>query len=80
MNRLTSKAAKKPTNISLPIDVYNDARELGINISQVCEQTLRQAIRTAKERQWNEQHAEFIAAYNKRVEEDGVALQEWRAF
>jgi antitoxin CcdA len=77
----TSKpAVKKATNISLAMDVYLDAKELGINISQLCEQKLREEIAARKEQKWNEQHAEFIAAYNKNIETEGVALQEWRAF
>lgn len=71
---------KKATNISLAMDVYLDAKSLGINISQICEQRLREEIQTRKERQWNEQHARFLTAYNNMVEEDGVALQEWRPF
>lgn len=71
---------KKATNISLAMDVYLDARQLGINISQLCEQKLREEIAAQRERQWNERHAAFIDAYNKNVEAEGVALQEWRAF
>jgi antitoxin CcdA len=82
--RLASHAAKIPskkaTNISLAMDVYLDAKNLGINISKVCEQRLREEIQMRKEQQWNAQHAEFIAAYNGVVEAEGVALQEWRAF
>jgi antitoxin CcdA len=66
--------SKKATNISLAMDVYLDAKNLGINISQACEQRLREEIQSRKERQWNEQHAGFIAAYNSLVEEeDGTA-------
>ena len=71
---------KKATNISLAMDVYLDAKNFGINISQLCEQALREEIQRRKEQQWNEQHASFIAAYNSLVETEGVALQEWRAF
>jgi len=71
---------KKATNISLAMDVYLDAKALGINISQICEQRLREEIQARKEQQWNEQHANFIAAYNSLLEAEGVALQEWRAF
>jgi len=73
-------SSKKATNISLSMDVYLGAKELGINISQVCEQRLREEIQAQKERLWNEQHAGFIAAYNNVVEAEGVALQERRAF
>jgi len=73
-------AGKKATNISLAMDVYLDAKHFGINISQLCEQKLREEIQKRKEQQWNEQHATFLAAYNTLVETEGVALQEWRAF
>jgi len=72
--------SKKATNISLAMDVYLDAKNFGINISQLCEQALREEIQKRKEQQWNEQHANFLAAYNSLVETEGVALQEWRAF
>lgn len=71
---------KKATNISLPVDVYLSAKELGINISQVCEQSLRAIIQARKDLEWSEQNAAFIKEYNKMVEAEGVALQEWRTF
>ncbi|TFW16867.1 type II toxin-antitoxin system CcdA family antitoxin [Duganella callida] len=73
-------SAKKATNITLSMDVYQAAKSLGINISQVCEQRLREEIQSRKEQQWNEEHADFLAAYNQRVEKEGVALEEWRSF
>jgi len=76
----TKTPSKKATNISLAMDVYLDAKDLGINISQVCEQRLREEIQLRKEQQWNAQHADFLAVYNNAVDTDGVALQEWRAF
>lgn len=76
----TKAPAKKATNVSLSMDVYLDAKQFGINISQLCEQHLRAEIARRKEQQWNTQHANFIAAYNGAMEADGVALQEWRAF
>ena len=71
---------KKATNITLPMDVYQAAKRLGINISQVCEQRLREEIQLRTRQQWNEEHAEFLVAYNRRVEEEGLALEEWRSF
>lgn len=50
--RVTSPVArippKKATNISLAMDVYLDAKSFGINISQVCEQRLREEIQARK--------------------------------
>jgi antitoxin CcdA len=77
---VTKLPSKKATNISLAMDVYIDAKALGINISQLCEQKLREEIQRLKERQWNARHADFIAAYNQLVDTEGVALREWSAF
>ena len=76
----TAPSRKKPTNISLPIDIFQDAKALNINISHFCEQKLREEISLRKDQQWNQQHAAFIKTYNATIESEGVALQEWRAF
>lgn len=79
--RQTAKPSeKKPTNISLPIDIFRDAKELHINISKFCEQKLRDEIRLRMDQQWNQKHAAFIKTYNATIESEGVALQEWRTF
>lgn len=75
-----AKIVRKPTNISLPVDLSTEAKELGINISQACEKSLREIVRAEKERRWNQQNAEFISTYNESIEANGLALQEWRAF
>ncbi|MFI4939233.1 MAG: type II toxin-antitoxin system CcdA family antitoxin [Burkholderiales bacterium] len=77
---LTTKVARKPTNISLPVDLCTDARNLGINISQICERSLREIVSDAKQKLWAAENAEFIAEYNKRVEAEGTLLQEWNTF
>nr|WP_315252891.1 type II toxin-antitoxin system CcdA family antitoxin [uncultured Duganella sp.] len=77
---MNSPKLKKATNISLSWDVYQEAKQFGLNISQLAEQKLREEIALHRERQWNEQHAKFLSLYNKNVEEEGVALQEWRTF
>lgn len=71
---------KRATNISLPLDVYNDAKSLGINLSQTCEHFLREAIQAEKARNWAEQHAGFIDAYNATIEAEGLPLAQWRSF
>jgi len=74
------KIARKPTNISLPVDLCIDAKELGVNISQVCEQALREVVGAAKQSVWAAENKAFIAEYNKRVEAEGTLLQDWNAF
>jgi len=71
---------KKATNITLALDVYNDAKALGMNLSQTCERLLRETIRAEQARRWAEQNAEFIQAYNQTTELDGLPLEQWRQF
>lgn len=71
---------KKATNITLSADVLNEAKSLGINISQACDQFLRELVRREQERRWQADNAEFIAAYNAAVERDGLPLESWRTF
>ncbi len=77
---LSKSAPKKATNITLSLDVYNEAKALGINISQTCERLLHDAIRIERERRWAKDNADFISAYNKTVETEGLALEQWRNF
>lgn len=72
--------ARKATNVTLSVDVLAAAKELGINISRVCDEFLRQLVKTERERQWLEQNAEFIAAYNEHVEQHGVFSDGLRSF
>ena len=71
---------KRATNLSLSIDVLEAAKDLEINLSQVCDDYLRELVRREQERKWREDHADFIAAYNATVDAEGLALDEWRSF
>ena len=76
----TSAISKKATNLSLSTDVLEAAKDLEINISQVCDNYLRELVWREQQRKWREDHADFIAAYNATVETEGLPLDEWRSF
>jgi antitoxin CcdA len=76
----SSKFPCKPTSVTLPVDLYADAKDLGIDISKLCERSLREVINSAKREKWVAENAEFIAEYNKRIEAEGTILQEWNSF
>jgi len=76
----TGPPGKRATNLSLSSDVLEAAKDLEINISQVCDNYLRDLVRREQERKWREDHADFIAAYNATVEAEGLPLDEWRSF
>lgn len=77
---ISKTSPKRATNITLSVDVYNEAKALGINLSQTCDRLLREAIAIEKTRCWPNEHAEFIAAYNKMIEQEGLPLDQWRTF
>lgn len=71
---------KRAINLSLSSDVLLAAKQLDINISKVCDQHLRLVVQREQERQWREQHADFIAAYNGTIAAEGLPLDEWKSF
>jgi len=75
-----TSAPKKATNLSINSDLLRQAKELNINLSQQVEGYLSELVRKAKEQQWREENAEAIAAYNERVERDGLPLAQYRTF
>ncbi len=77
---MSETVAKKATNITLSVDVLIEAKALGINISQTCDQYLRELVRSERERRWQQDNAEFISAYNQTIEQEGLPLDSWRSF
>lgn len=76
----TGLPGKRAINLSLSSDVLDAARQLDINISQVCDSHLREVVRRELERKWREDHADFIAAHNAIIESEGLPLDEWKSF
>jgi antitoxin CcdA len=75
-----TSAPKKATNLSINSDLLRQAKELHINLSQTVEDYLASLVREAKQRQWLAENAEAIAAYNERIERDGVFSDGLRRF
>jgi antitoxin CcdA len=71
---------RKPVNLSLDTGVVEAAREVGINLSQACEAALRAAAKAERERRWQEENKDAIAASNAWVEEHGLPLAKYRLF
>ncbi|WP_372859298.1 type II toxin-antitoxin system CcdA family antitoxin [Sphingobium lactosutens] len=71
---------RKPTNLSLDSALVEEARELGINLSRVCEEGLRREIAAERGKRWKEENAAGIAASNAYVEKYGLPLEKYRMF
>ena len=75
-----TSAPKKAANLSINSDLLRQAKELHINLSQAVEEHLAALVREAKQQQWLAENADFIAAYNKRIEAEGLPLDQYRTF
>jgi antitoxin CcdA len=78
--RNTASPRKRPTNVTLSTALLDQARELGVNVSQACEQGLEQQVRTARAAAWLEENREAIESWNRYVEEKGLPLARHRRF
>lgn len=56
------------------------AKQLGINMSEACDAHLRELVRRETDRKWRKDHADFVAAYNTTIEEQGLPLADWKSF
>lgn len=74
------RARKAPTNLSLRVDLVQRARALGLNLSELLELALEQAIREAEQARWLAENKEAIEYYNAFVEEHGMFGEEFRQF
>lgn len=71
---------RKAVNLSLDTGVVATARELGLNLSQICEAALKDATKQARWKRWQEEHREAIEKHNAWVEKNGLPLERYRLF
>jgi antitoxin CcdA len=65
-------ARKAPTNLSLRADLVRRAKKLGLNLSEILDNALEQAVRAAEGRAWLDENREAIDDYNALVAKRGV--------
>ena len=71
---------KVPTNLSLRIDLVQRAKALDLNLSEVVEGALEQAIIKAEQARWLAENQDAIDYYNAFVEKHGLFGEEFRQF
>lgn len=73
-------ARKKPTNVTVRADLLEIARQDGLNLSSMLENSLLEYCRKKREMQWLEENKEGIAAYNERIDRNGIFGAKFRRF
>ncbi len=71
---------RRPTNVTLPVELVAEAKALQINVSQACESGLARAVMGARRLRWLEDNKGAIEAHNAMIERDGPMLDEFRQF
>lgn len=79
MTRSATKT-RKATNISLDLDLLEQARALEINISRACERGLAEQIEEVRAERWRYENAEALASSNDYAQNKGLPLARLRQF
>lgn len=73
-------APKRPVSLSANSDLIGNAKKAGINLSQTFEEALAVKLSASLEEDWLKENKEAIAAYNDRIEKNGVFGARQRRF
>jgi antitoxin CcdA len=73
-------APKRAINLSLNAKVLDMAREMGLNISQTVDALLTEEVMRQYWQRWQHDNADAIAAYNARIEREGLFSDRYRSF
>lgn len=76
----TSPMATQQITLAVEPSLVRDAKELGVDLSEVVSASLTEIVRSEQAKRWRAENAEAIAAYNERVEEHGVFGDTHRRF
>lgn len=71
---------RRATNLSLEHALLEEARRLGINLSQAAQEGIEAKVREAQRSEWIVENAEAIRASNHYVERHGLPLAKLRRF
>ena len=71
---------KRPTNVSLSPHLIEEAKGLGINVSQACERGLEEQIKEARAGAWLESNRSALESSNRFIDDHGLPLVRHRRF
>lgn len=70
--RVASGAGKQRLNVTVRADLIERAREQGLNLSSVLEESLTERLRKTEGERWLADNAEAIAHHKARIAKDGM--------
>ena len=64
-------ALKRKTSLTLDASALDEAREMGLNVSALADEALKEAVRKARQQRWLEENAEAFKAQSEWHEKHG---------
>ena len=80
MRMKTELKSRKPTNVSLDAALVEEAKALGVSISQASNRGLEEAVKKARAGRWLEENREALESSNAWIEKHGLPLAKYRLF
>jgi antitoxin CcdA len=75
------KAARKvATNLSVRADISAEAKGLKLNLSELFEAAVSDAVRRKRQEAWLAENRDAIESYNATVARGGMFSDDWRKF
>jgi antitoxin CcdA len=69
---------KRAVNLFVDTELLDEARRLGINVSETLEHRLRNIVRAEQEKRWLEENREAIASINSFIDRHGLLATKLR--
>lgn len=74
------RGQRRPTNVSLDRQLVDEARALGINLSQACERGIADQLAEIRATRWVDENRSALVSSNTHVEANGLPLAAHRLF
>lgn len=71
---------KKATNVSLNAELVEEAKKLGINVSDACQSGLAAEVKKARDATWKEENRAAIESWNEYIRKNGMPYDKYRQF
>ena len=71
---------KKATNVSLSADLVEEAKRLGLNVSEACQSGLAAEVKKAREAAWKEENRAAIESWNDYIRKNGMPYDQYRQY
>lgn len=79
-SNISRQTQRRPTNVSLDRALVDEARSMGINLSQACERGISEQVAKTRAKRWMEESREALASSNALVEARSLPLAAKRQF